>query len=486
MSSQTELNQVYPKLSFENTVESNETVEHVINDGLTFDHLCLKREDVDMVIYHGGCSDGYCGCFSAEYYLRKAFPDRKVDYVAGSFEKGPPNVVGRNVVLVDFSYKKNVLLKMISEAKSLIVLDHHKSAEGDLKDLPECNKLFRMDHSGGYLGWRYFHPTSLVPKFVLYIEDNDIWKKEMPNTWEFTAFQFSSPLSYDEFEKMLDEEYINNVMIPQGTGMVKQNNFIINKTIRQAAPKFMKIGNKYYFVCHLNSSVLKSEIGNKIFSKYVNANFDAIYSIDDYDNTTTFSLRSTEGRTDVSEIAFSFGGGGHACASGLTSKVLTNTLPVGTVLDNYKMYNLLDDVYLEELSIYGSTLNCVYLNCTNHKTAIGKYLLQTRSQKKIPNEETGDVNTVKLQEFTSVMRNREDNKSYSLSAHIAATWHYDGKSNKTYFVISMSQDLEQSQKEILAKSLSKLNDYSINDERIVVSIPGLKRVIDFKWRENTE
>jgi len=47
--------------------------------------------------------------------------------------------------------KKDNLQKLQSVVKKLLILDHHKTAQDDLKDLPNENKIFRMDHSGAYL-----------------------------------------------------------------------------------------------------------------------------------------------------------------------------------------------------------------------------------------------------------------------------------------------------------------------------------------------
>lgn len=63
--------------------------------------------------------------------VRKAL-GANVEFVPGVYGQEPPDVAGKDVVLVDFSYKYDVLAELAWRAKSIIVLDHHKSAAEDL------------------------------------------------------------------------------------------------------------------------------------------------------------------------------------------------------------------------------------------------------------------------------------------------------------------------------------------------------------------
>jgi hypothetical protein len=81
-----------------------------------------------MVIYHGGCVDGFTSAFSAWYYLNKKYPLRDVIYYAAKHGEIPPDVSGKNVIICDYSYKYDVLMSMLSKAKNLLILDHHKTA----------------------------------------------------------------------------------------------------------------------------------------------------------------------------------------------------------------------------------------------------------------------------------------------------------------------------------------------------------------------
>ena len=57
-----------------------------------------------LCIYHGNCADG----FGAAWAIRHALGDT-VEFMAGVYQQEPPDVAGRDVILVDFSYKAAVI-----------------------------------------------------------------------------------------------------------------------------------------------------------------------------------------------------------------------------------------------------------------------------------------------------------------------------------------------------------------------------------------
>lgn len=396
---------------------------------LKFDKLLLKPDEVDFVIYHANCSDGFGSAMCAELYRRECCPNKEIIYYPATFNKPPPDIKNKNVLICDFSYKKEIIMNMIKDANKLAILDHHKTAEIELKDLSDEYKVITMDYSGAYITWKYFCPNKQVPKAIEYIQDNDLWKKILPKTLEFTAYMFTLPFTFDEYIKLFDDDFVKNVVFVEGTGMVHQNQATVENSLKYVSPKFMEINNKYYFVAHLNATVLKSEIGNKIFDKFIFCNFSAIYSIDDMSNTTSFSLRSTKNRSDVSEIAKLFNGGGHVMSSGVKVNMVTNVLPA-TVLDDYVCYQLLSNISIKN-NFNNMDVNCVILNCTHKMFEIGKYLLQIRYK---------DDDGKYIQECTNIMRQlNSDNKFYDCD--MALIWHHAGNFNKIWCMAVFTNDL---------------------------------------------
>lgn len=438
----------------------------IVNQLIDFSKVCLEPKDVNYVIYHGGnCPDGFGSALCAYKYFKDLGSHQPV-FHAAKFGILPPvdEIKDKCVLICDFSYKKDILQKLLTQVKKLLILDHHKTAQDDLKDLPDENKIFRMDHSGAYITWKYFfRDTSPVPKGILYIEDNDIWKKEMVNTYEVTAFIFTLPLTFEAYEKLLDDNYILTEAIMQGIGIVKQNNILISKALKNAAPKFVQIGDKYYFVAHLNTTELKSELGNKVFSEYPNINFSLMYSHSDYNNSTSFSLRSLDTATDVSEIAKLYNGGGHRNASGAGCNYITNTLP-NIVIDNHKSYLLLDSIYTKSHMIDNITCNTVYMNSSHYKHQLAKYLLQTRYT-------TSQGQAV--QECVSIMTNRKDN-SIKDSYHVSVIWSYDGFTARTWFTVHFKDLKDQSLKTKLFELLKGFDNFEAREDTFNFSCTGCK------------
>ena len=61
---------------------------------------------------------------------------RKITYIPCQHQKPAPMLDGRNVLICDFSYKYDQIMTMISQAKSFVILDHHKTAQAELEKVP--------------------------------------------------------------------------------------------------------------------------------------------------------------------------------------------------------------------------------------------------------------------------------------------------------------------------------------------------------------
>lgn len=449
-------------VSVDDITKPDETVKNVNIHGIDFSKLVLQPQDVDLVIYHGRCSDGFGAALASHVFFKENgginANGNKVQYFAASFNRPPPPVAGLNVLICDFSYKKDTMLKLVAEAKTLAIIDHHKSAEEDLASIPDENKVFRMDHSGAYLTWAYFYPESPMPLLIKYIEDNDIWIKTMPNTRELTSYIYSLPFEFEEYEKLLDEKVLMGDILQVAIGMQRQNDLYIKDAVGFTTMKFTQIDGMYFFVACINTSVLKSDIGNQIFTKFENANFSCCYSLGDEYGTAYVSLRSMNDRTDVSKIAVKYGGGGHRNASGCS---LHYSHDVGNVLDTHTMYNMLNNIYVRESSQLGG--NVVYLNSTQCRKQIGKYLLQTRYY------DEGLAENV--QECCSVLRNKLKDTSFHVDCKFSCVWSYDGQQDATWFSLQWSSKVDIDSLKGLLKDENNFQ-YIHDDKRIIFARKG--------------
>lgn len=397
----------------------------------------LQPEEVDVVIYHSPCSDGTGSAYVAWKYLSTKFPERHVSYFPMNIGAPPPlGLEGKNVLICDYSYRKDVLLDLMKKVKKLLVIDHHKSAEKDLKDIDDKYKIFHMGHSGAMLTWFYFFPEYHAPLMIEYIQDRDIWTKKLPNTDDFASWFHTLPFDFNEYDKYSDDVVLKNMINVKGISFGELNNYYSNQAVDYAVPKFCRIKDKYYFVAYVNSTVCKSDIGNLIFNKFPLIDFSAVYSISDSSDSTSFSLRSTDKHADVSEIAFSLNGGGHRNASGLKMNYVTNRLP-GEVYDNGRLYNELKNIYYKTLTINEKTYNVVYMACSIYKTKLGTYLLQNKYMENgKPVQVCRDI-SMKL------------DRSYPDDVQIACVWFYNPLRNETDMSIVLNKSVDEQEKAII-------------------------------------
>lgn len=436
---------------------------------LDFKNLCLKPDEIDTVLYHGDCVDGYASAFACWLYnKKKGKKAKKITYIPCQYQKKPPMLHNKNVLMCDFSYKYNVLKDIMKKVNKIIILDHHHTAEKDLKQIPKENKIFDMNHSGAYITWAYFFGEKDVPLMIKYIQDNDLLKKSLPHTRHFTSYIFNIPKQFDQYEKLLDDNFVKNTVIPIGDGMMKQNDNYINDGIKKIAVNFVLLDNNLYFIGNVNTSILKSEIGNSFLISNPDANFCTSYSKNEYTGETYISLRSNNNGTDVSEIASKFGGGGHRNAAGLTV-YNAEALP-SILLDRYQCYNLIKTVNIVTHSLINNDeleLNIAYLNSYHHKRHLGKYLLQKRYIENINGEDKI------ITEAVSIIRNRTKDPTYYIGIDISAIYYYDESQDYTYFCI-VCDDLELLYilKDIYSNFVINTNDNNITT-RLKIRIKGL-------------
>lgn len=263
-----------------------------------------------VCVFHGNCIDG----FGSATALHKAIPD--AEFHAGVYNEPPPNVRDKNVFLVDFSYRRDVIEQMLTEARSITIIDHHKSAIEDLANLehPRLQKVFSDQHSGAVLTWMYFFPSEPVPQVLLHIEDRDLWKFKLPNTNEICATLYSHDFDFDTWAPFYDDV---NLLITEGQALVRSRNKAIRQMLDNHDPEWVKIGGHLVPVMNVSPSIA-SEVAQGL-ARCGPHGFGAVYH--DTDGYRVFSLRSISPNVDVSKIAFAYGGGGHKAAAGFRIKI---------------------------------------------------------------------------------------------------------------------------------------------------------------------
>ena len=295
-----------------------------------------------ICIFHGNCADG----FTAAWAVWKALGS-EVEFVPGHYGEAPPNVAGADVIMVDFSYKRPVLEVMSASARSILILDHHKTAQADLVNFgylphgvhaieewqrgrhgdPSATRIvvqFDMDRSGAQIAWDFFHHAQPRPELVDYVADRDLWKFALPRSRDVAAWVFSHQYDFSVWDRL------SNRLSGPGMHMAMEEGAAIERKHHKDVAELLKvtrremvIGGHIVPVANLPYTMASDAAG--LMAE--DAPFAACYY--DRPDARVFSLRSRgEVGLDVSAIAESYGGGGHRNASGFQ-------VPLGWEGDRY-------------------------------------------------------------------------------------------------------------------------------------------------------
>jgi len=163
----------------------------------------VDPKDIDVVIYHHPCVDGYSAAFVAKLSVAgiKLIP-KKINNTPITYD----DIKGKNVLMVDIVTEDFEQIK--SFAKNLIILDHHVSNQKKLVDVPYA--YFDMHKSGVGLAWEYFFKTDeKMPLFLKAVQDRDLWTWIHPESRNFTDGLYEEvdldDLSFKIYMDLMDE-----------------------------------------------------------------------------------------------------------------------------------------------------------------------------------------------------------------------------------------------------------------------------------------
>lgn len=293
-----------------------------------------------LCIYHASCVDG----FAAAWVVRRYFLDRgqEVDFIAAQYgEAVPQQAAGRDVIMVDFSYKRPGIYELIGRggvgARSILILDHHKTAEQELAEFrqpevtwdehlesvhrdcvenipePSVYALFDMERSGAGLAWDWFFPTLARPRLIQHVEDRDLWRFRLAESRDLHACLSSHPYDFEVWDELHRRSRHQDGL----AALAREGSAIDRKLQKDIAailatpPRRMVIGGVSVPVVNA-PGIWSSDLAGKLAETEP---FAAVYF--DMPHARVFSLRSRgEGGADVQEIAKRYGGGGHRNAAG--------------------------------------------------------------------------------------------------------------------------------------------------------------------------
>lgn len=294
---------------------------------------------IPLVIYHKSCADGFGAAFavwcrygySAEYYPCQYGEIKTVDDI----EK-LPNVFGRELIIVDFSFPYEVTERLIEVSDKFTWLDHHKTAfemwcDAQLESLGERSLYVYKDEgveivldnsrSGAMIAWEHYN-VDPAPWLIQHIDDYDRWVFDMSGTKEINkAVWANAPWTFEQWSEWLVLAYQHRpALLKVGEALLKDHNNRVKDGLK----------GKMRCVIPVNSEVLEGHALNcppnvSSDSGHILATDNGTYGLLWYlgaNGKAKCSLRSN-GHYDVSAIAKVFGGGGHMNAAGFEVEVET-------------------------------------------------------------------------------------------------------------------------------------------------------------------
>jgi oligoribonuclease NrnB/cAMP/cGMP phosphodiesterase (DHH superfamily) len=266
-------------------------------------------------LYHANCTDGKGSALAA--WMKHG--DEGCKYIPVQYDEKPPKMKkGAEIYILDFSYPGLTLEKMAKKHESIVILDHHKTAQSTLESvrLPDnINAVFDMERSGAVISWEYFHPNTDVPELLLHIQDRDLWQWEMNGTKDIlTGLNL-----VDDFRNW--KTYLtawHDTLIIRGSAV---NQFIQIQidNVLSSEPQWITVGGDKIPVFNIPGFMI-SECLAQALKLYPDSPYAEAYF--DIPGKRICSLRSRAGSdVDVSEIAQQFGGGGHRNAAGYSLEI---------------------------------------------------------------------------------------------------------------------------------------------------------------------
>jgi oligoribonuclease NrnB/cAMP/cGMP phosphodiesterase (DHH superfamily) len=260
-----------------------------------------------IVIYHADCMDG----LAAAWAVTQAYRGAEL-HAAQYLDPPPPNCAGRDVIIVDFSYPREQVEEIHRVAKSLIILDHHKTAEEALKDLPYA--VFDPKRSGAAMAWDHFNPGKPRPWKINYVQDRDLWTWALPNSNAVNAYIRTRVRTVEDFDELFPLDMPTRE-IDLGSMVLDAEASYVRETMKHAREGILRrsFADTVRPVPIVNAGTYcHSELLGELAK---GADF-AVGWFATARGTYRYSLRSDPQGLDVSAIAKLFGGGGHKHAAG--------------------------------------------------------------------------------------------------------------------------------------------------------------------------
>ena len=286
----------------------------------------------NYVLYHANCLDG----LGAAYSAWKRLGAKDTQYIQVQYDSDFPDIAlkqGDTVVVLDFSFRLEVMQRHVPQECTLVMIDHHEKAKVHFDDIMQARGTsltfgrFDTSKSGAVLAWEFYHTGKPVPLLLQLIQDRDLWKFEIPSTQaviaglrataKHTNFEFFDPLVFspDGSENI---EALKRLAL-KGDVLLARDAQECETYARPGSNKVAAVQFMGYKTALYNTTTLISDIGAAVLRSGQGYDVSMSYFVTS-DLKMVFSLRSYDkgSNVDVGDLARRLGGGGHRNASGFT------------------------------------------------------------------------------------------------------------------------------------------------------------------------
>ena len=287
------------------------------------------------ILYHGGCIDGFTAAWAVA--RSPGVAGEPVTLIPVRHTEPPPELTGaEKVYVVDFCYPLGTLTSLASKGRVVSVFDHHQSAMDQIgRHIPELlvpdathlsyntpvdehgylSIQIDMKRSGAGIAWDFMHGTERPP-LVDYVEDRDLWRHDLPDSREVSAYLRTLEPSLELWGELAATDI--NQLADQGRGVVAQLDAIVRDAVDRSymcemGDRTFPITNVVYTAGSDTAEALCAHWGTPM----------AGYFLQLETGGWQYGFRSADADVmTVHDFAEQFGGGGHPAASGCRSHEL--------------------------------------------------------------------------------------------------------------------------------------------------------------------
>lgn len=274
-----------------------------------------------MICFHHNDLDGRCAAAIVhKWWLQREAEGQRELFVELDYKDRvsvEEIAAGEQVVIVDFSFKPEIMSEVFNKTELVIWCDHHKTAEHyDYgRDLAGIRDFEEKHRAGCEVTWDFFFPGESRPDAVFYVGDRDCWRWADP----IETAKFNQGMKLRDTQPQSDDwvRLFSSDGDAQCIGICEDGAVCLKFRDSFCADYAKSYGFETEFAGHKAFAMGLYMFGSEGFGK----------RFKDYPLCLSFvydggqwAIGLYSETIDVGEIARKYGGGGHKGAAGFVSK----------------------------------------------------------------------------------------------------------------------------------------------------------------------